>query len=422
MMVCYSSKVYLDCTHTYNSGLNTGIQRVVKNIVKNIKELEDEFGLEIIPITAQNNTYLKFDTFPHVNKKNNSLKVLLKNKYIKFRALLSKILPKKIYDILYSPRLNIYLSTTIDKLLFSKKINIENEVQLQANDTLILMDAIWLHNDYSELAKLKKAGVKIVAIIYDIIPISHSQFCAIDLTIFLKDWYKKAYKYIDGYICISESVKDDIFEYIQQNIDKNIDMKKFDYFYLGAKFTQNNDISNVPQSFKQIFDSSDTYLSVSTIEPRKNHKYILDCFDALWENNIDVKYVIVRKIGWEVDSLVKRIKSHKEYNKRLFLLTDVNDARLIYAYKNSTALVFASFIEGFGLPIVESLFYKLPVLASNIPIHKEIGKDNISYFDLTDSNSLFSIIKNKNIKQVDNFIWQDWYQSTKELILKSRGF
>ncbi len=414
------NKIYLDCTHTYNSGLNTGIQRVVKNIVKNIPQVSKELGIEIIPVVSISNQYYSFDAFSEGNKKSNNLKLFLKKAYVAMRAFLDFILPKKLSKTLYNPSIGIFINKLTDKILFSKKIDADKLVSLESNDILILIDSTWLNNNYKQLGHLKQKSVKIVAVIYDIIPISHPEFCNIDITASLQDWYKKATKFIDGYIAISESVKEDTYRYIQNNINSNIDKKKFDYFYLGTNFSTEYDEKKVPDTFKNHFKNPNTYLTVSTIEPRKNHSYILDTFDRLWESNEDATYIMIGRIGWNTESLIKRVKSHKEYNKRLFLLEDIDDNSLVYAYKNSKALIFASHIEGFGLPIIESLFYKLPVLASNTPIHREIAKENATYFDLADTHSLLSIIKSQNIKPVNDFIWQDWFQSTKELILKSK--
>ena len=415
-------KIYLDCTHTYNSGLKTGIQRVVKNIVKHIPQVQEDLNMQIIPVVSKNDTYFKFDTFPEIKDKKNIIKVILKNFYIKFRSMLSYILPKTMSEMLYTPKVNVFLSTQVDKFLFAKKIDNINQVTLNSDDTLILMDAIWLHNDYKKFQKLKKNRIKIIAIVYDMIPISHPQFCTVDLTNFLKDWYQNATEYIDGYIAISKSVQAEVHNYIKENIKPDIGYEKFDYFYLGSQFENKNIEGNISLSFQEIFTQNNTYLSVSTIEPRKNYEYTLDTFEKLWKDGFDVKYVIIGRIGWKVESLIERIKSHKEYNKKLFLLNNVNDTELVYAYKNAKALIFASYIEGFGLPIIESLFYKLPVLASDIAVHREIGQERINYFDLSDSNSLLSIIKNKKIKNVASFFWQNWEKSTKELILKSEVF
>ncbi|MFA6136897.1 MAG: glycosyltransferase family 1 protein [Sulfurimonas sp.] len=414
------NKIYLDCTDTYNYELNTGIQRVVRSIVKNIPQVAKELNIDIIPVVSMSNEYYAFDTFPNTNKRNNHLKLFLKNAYISTRGLLEFILPSKLSNLLYNPNIGIFLNKLTNKILFSKKIKSDNLVTLKANDILILIDSIWLNNNYEQLKNLKQKNVKIIALIYDIIPLSHPEFFTKDLIIFFKDWYEKATKYMDGYIAISESVKEDIYRYIQNNINPNIEKEKFDYFYLGTNFSTEYDENKVPDSFKNHFKSPNTYLTVSTIEPRKNHSYILDTFDTLWNNNEDVSYVIIGRIGWNTESLIERIKSHKEYNKKLFLLSDVDDNSLVYAYQNSKALIFASYAEGFGLPIIESFYYKLPVLVSDTPIHREIAKENASYFDLLDTHSLLSIIKNQNIKPVNDFIWQDWHQSTKELILKSK--
>jgi len=417
-----TNKIYLDCTHTYNSGLNTGIQRVVKNTVKNIPFVSKELDVEIIPVVSISNQYRTFDKFPKIVRKNNDLKLLLKKLYIKIRSVLILILPKKAHTMLLSPSISILLNKIVDKILFAKKITTDRTIILNPNDILILIDTTWLNNNYKQLKQLHDRKVKIVAVIYDIIPIEYPHFCTMDLTLALKDWYIKTVKYIDAYISISHSVKNDIFEYIKNNINNKIEPNKFDYFYLGADVKTFYNLEKVPKEIKKIFTISNTYLTVSTIEPRKNHKYILDVFDTLWKQGKEVKYVIVGRIGWNMSDFIKRIKQHKQYNKRLFLLTDIDDDSLIYAYKNSKALIFASYAEGFGLPIVESLFYQLPVLASSTPIHKEIGGENITYFHLSDSNSLLSIIsgKVKVIIPKTNFQWQSWQQSAKALILKCK--
>lgn len=404
--------IYLDCTHTYNSGLNTGIQRVVKNIVKNIPQVAKETQTNIIPVVSVSNKYYTFDVFPAINKKNNSVKLFLKSIYIKTRAFLDFILPSQLSNLIYNPNIGIFLNKLTDKILFSKKISTDRQVILQQNDILILIDATWLNNNYKQLTELKSKRVKIVVLIYDIVALVHPEFCTVDVAIASKDWYEKAVKYIDGYIAISKSVKEEIQACLKKG--------NFDYFYLGTDFSTDYNEADVSLEFKNFFKNKNTYLTVSTIEPRKNHAYILDTFDILWSNDEDVTYIMIGREGWNTKSLINRIKTHKQYNKKLFLLTEVDDNALVYAYKNAKALLFASHAEGFGLPIIESLFYRLPVIASDIPIHREIGGENILYFDLSNPKSLLSILQTVKIKPVKDFTWHNWYQSTKELIQKSK--
>jgi len=405
--------IYIDCTHTYNSGLNTGIQRVVRNIATHIPSVSSELNIAIDCVILRDHQYYKFTTFPEINPKNNKIKNKLKSFYTTFRDLL----PSSIAKYLYSPTFIGKLNKLIDRLLFYKAPKEQNPVIFNENDIILFIDTTWLNNDYKTLASLKSKKVKLITLIYDIIPITHSQFCTKDLTNILVDWYKNSTPYIDSYIAISNTVKEDLYDYIKTNHNQNINKDRFDYFYLGSDFNPKQ--KDISQNLKNIFESQNIYLTVSTIEPRKNHKYILDTFELLWSNNIDVKYVMIGRVGWNSDEFITKIKTHKEYNKRVFLLSDINDTELVYAYHHSKALIFASYIEGFGLPIIESLYNNLQVLCSDIKIHREIAKDFVTYFNLEDKKSLFNIIINDNFnKDIDNFNLYSWKDSAKDLITK----
>lgn len=416
------NKIYLDCTHTYNSGQNTGIQRVVKNIVQNRFEVSKLFGIEIVPVVFYNKEYKKFDRFPDIRATSSIKKYKVKNILKKvlsfFRKFFSKV--KVIDDFLHNPKFILKLNSYYERVFVSYHVE-DEKVEFSQNDILLFLDATWLNSEYKFYESLKnRYGIKIVATIYDLIPINQSQFCSVDLTLTLKDWFEKSINLVDAYIGISKFVQKECYEYIKNSLNSDVLESKFDYFYLGANL-KDFDLSKVDirDDFKELFKTKNVFITVSTIEPRKNHKYIVDSFDKLWENGVDVRYVIIGKVGWEVDDFISRVKNHKEYNSRLFLLENIDDEHLLYAYKNSKALIFASFIEGFGLPIIESLHNKLQVLASDIGVHREIGRDFVSYFNLNDINSLIKLIEDDNFnKNIDDFKWISWEESAKDLVEK----
>lgn len=416
------NKIYLDCTHTYNSGQNTGIQRVVKNIVQNRFEVSKLFGIEIVPVVFYNKEYKKFDRFPDIRATSSIKKYKVKNILKKvlsfFRKFFSKV--KVIDDFLHNPKFILKLNSYYERVFVSYHVE-DEKVEFSQNDILLFLDATWLNSEYKFYESLKnRYGIKIVATIYDLIPINQSQFCSVDLTLTLKDWFEKSINLVDAYIGISKFVQKECYEYIKNSLNSDVLESKFDYFYLGANL-KDFDLSKVDirDDFKELFKTKNVFITVSTIEPRKNHKYIVDSFDKLWEKGVDVRYVIIGKVGWEVDDFISRVKNHKEYNSRLFLLENIDDEHLLYAYKNSKALIFASFIEGFGLPIIESLHNKLQVLASDIGVHREIGRDFVSYFNLNDINSLIKLIEDDNFnKNIDDFKWISWEESAKDLVEK----
>ena len=75
--------------------------------------------------------------------------------------------------------------------------------------------------------------------------------------------------------------------------------------------------------------------------------------------------------------------------------------QVLYYFSNSVMYVFPSLDEGFGIPLIEALKLKAPVICSNIPIFKEIGQDSVLYFEKQDETALYDkmkeLIKNKDL-------------------------
>ena len=137
----------------------------------------------------------------------------------------------------------------------------------------------------------------------------------------------------------------------------------------------------------------------------------------------------VGKCGWQNDSLLARIKKHQRYGKTLFLWNDLGDDELAFCYQHAQMLLFASYAEGFGLPIIEGLHFGLPVMASDIPVHREVGKKNIEYFDLSDCSDL---VRKIEVKEREGFAdandalviqpWNNWKQSAHSLMRQVAAF
>jgi hypothetical protein len=100
----------------------------------------------------------------------------------------------------------------------------------------------------------------------------------------------------------------------------------------------------------------------------------------LWRDGFDVRYAIVGRYGWSCQALAQRIRAHPEFDRRLFWFDAASDGDLDLLMSRAHALVYPSLAEGFGLPIVESARYRLPVIASDIPVFREIGGEGLSYF------------------------------------------
>ena len=162
---------------------------------------------------------------------------------------------------------------------------------------------------------------------------------------------------------------------------------------------------------------------VGTLEPRKGHSQVLEAFDLLWQRKIDVKLIIVGREGWKVDELIIKLKSHPENSNRLFWLSDIDDSRLGEIYSEADAIIFPSYGEGFGLPLVEAALHEKPIIARNLAIFNEVAGDCAYYFDANDAEQLFEAMQswielykeNKHPKTA-NMTWLTWKQSAEQLL------
>jgi len=386
-------KIFVDCSYlSTHQELNTGIQRVVRKIIENLELLIGEKKeFKIILVNISNGEFFK------LSKKNIEHKVLTK------------------FDI------NI---EKVGKALERQGILKREKLTISKDDILLLLDSTWYDNIWPTVKSVKLNGAKVVAVIYDLIPITNPEFCDDFLAKVFKRWFEESLNYVDGYICISKTVEEDLISFLYKNFPNRAKEKDYDYFLLGNDFNYKDLNKFIIRDKLNNILKQDTYLIVSTIEPRKNHKYLLDVFDILWSKSININLLIMGRVGWKVEDIINRIQNHKLLNKNLFYFTDINDKELQHCYEKSKMLLFPSVIEGFGLPIIEALSNNLPVLASDIPIHREVGKNNIGYFDILNVNSLVEKIVDIETNSIPNnlivkkFKWLSWKDSAEMLLKK----
>lgn len=447
-------KIFIDCSYlSKHVELNTGIQRVVRKVTEYFFELAEQYQKEIVLVNIANGAFEKIEPsmlYPqplsvaqsketHATKVKFSLKNYLKDIYKALRTLFLALFPfDSVRNFLFAPREKFGLSYIIN-LFFLKPLKfLINSVKkkspphapqllVEQGDVLLLLDSTWYMNIWPSVASFKDKGGMVVAVAYDIIPISHPQFCDDFLAQVFKDWFYDSLKYVDGYIAISNTIKAGLQEFLQNEFKEKIASKKFDYFLLGSDVEKKQaETLKVREELKKSFHSSTSlYLTVCTIEPRKNHTYLLDAFDALWKEDVDVSLCLVGKIGWKVEEIVNRIKTHSMFGKKLFMYNDLVDTELQYCYKHAKMLLFPSIVEGFGLPIVEALSHGLPVLASDTAVHREVGGEQIGYFDLQNTQDLKNQIQDieqsgipESFIPPKNYKWMSWRESSQMLLEK----
>jgi glycosyltransferase involved in cell wall biosynthesis len=433
----------IECTYVYEHPQdNSGIQRVVRNIIRELGAQQPE--VECVPVMMNGGQlYRVLSLAPLAVDLNATRRQALivkldhaRNRYWWWHSRLERLRPfrdaKIARRLLYWPckLASLAISLPLRGLLWLNR-NAQPApqravpLQAQPGDQLVLLDSSW-HADIFPLAeKLKRQGVGIVSVIYDLIPLTHPQFCDAGLVKVFDSWFDWIAKTADGFMAISKTISDQVDAEIERRLGKVEAAKRWHgHFHLGSELDLLRDEARLNPDLQRMFgDPAPVYLMVSTIEPRKNHAYLMDAFERLWAQGSNARLCIIGKIGWKCEALVERIKQHPQWGKRLFMFNRINDKGLEFAYANARALVFPSYVEGFGLPLVEAMQRGLPAMASDIPVFREIGGEFMAYFDLADPQSLADRVLQFEstgsfpaLRPVCDWQWIGWREASQQLI------
>ena len=137
------------------------------------------------------------------------------------------------------------------------------------------------------------------------------------------------------------------------------------------------------------------FLMLSTIEPRKNHWMILQVWRRLIERlgTAAPRLVIVGRRGWECENVLDMLDRSDVLRGYVLDKNQCSDAEVKTHLYHCTALLFPSFVEGYGLPLVEALSMGVPAIASDLPVFHEIAGDVPEYLDPLDGLGWMSRIE-----------------------------
>ncbi len=229
----------------------------------------------------------------------------------------------------------------------------------------------------------------------------------------LKETAKKAQKII----AVSEATKQEIIDHLPVTKEKVI----VTYEGVDAKISKAND----KDLKKYHVSKSDKYfLYVGNAYPHKNGERLLEAFSKVISDNPEVKLVMVGKMNYFYERLKQKSQSLNLQNSVIFTGA-VADEELSALYKNAQALVLPSLMEGFGLPGLEAMQQGCLVIASEIPVFKEIYKDAAIYFNPLDIQQLndtmqkvlaekesFDALQERGLKISKQFSWKIMAEQT----------
>ena len=128
------------------------------------------------------------------------------------------------------------------------------------------------------------------------------------------------------------------------------------------------------------------FVMLGTIEPRKNHLLLLNVWRALVQRDGEraPRLVIVGQRGWECEQVLDLLDRCEALRGFVLERQGCDDTELATLLAHAQALLFPSFAEGYGMPMVEALAAGVPVLASDLPVFREVAGDVPEYLDPLD--------------------------------------
>ncbi|HJQ57902.1 MAG TPA: glycosyltransferase family 1 protein [Vineibacter sp.] len=137
------------------------------------------------------------------------------------------------------------------------------------------------------------------------------------------------------------------------------------------------------------------FVAIGTIEPRKNLAFLLQVWNRWMRGGAPrrARLVIVGRRGWENENVVDLLERSAGLASTVIEVATLGDAAMVALLKGANALLAPSLVEGYGLPVAEALALGVPVIASGIDAHREVGGAFVDYVGPTDGLGWISALE-----------------------------
>lgn len=345
-------KIYIDVTVLTLATFVTGIQRVTREIAVRLIQDRGE-NIVLLHYNARENIYHRID-----NKK--FCDFYLKGKGVK------------------------------NKMITAQKVPWE---EIGKDCIFFDLDAAWMCRVKRSwlLPRIKAQGAGIIAHIYDIISITHPQYCLQRGVYNFMDYIGAHLQYADKIIVNAAATTAEL----QKLADRmQVALPECKVVPLGANFGKGKPMAEeeVSEELRKVVQDGPYILMVGTVEPRKNHKLLLEAYNQGLKQ-MGYNIVFAGYLGWNMEAFAEKLHAHPDFGKGVFHLEGLNDKAIGYLYQHAEFLAFCSYTEGFGLPLIEGICRGTPVIAADIPVSREVAGEYCLWFEQDNPAQLCEIVR-----------------------------
>lgn len=225
-------------------------------------------------------------------------------------------------------------------------------------------------------AILRAEGARFVTLVHDVIPLTHPEFARPQGAEEHLKRVRTIDRYADGIIGNSQATIDALARYLTRGLDDRvIRVAHFGADAPDMVVTENHAVPDRPY-----------FVYISTIEPRKNHLLLLNVWRRLVERlgESAPMLVLIGRRGWENENVVDMLERADILRGHVVEAGSVPDNEMNALVAGARAMLMPSFVEGYGMPVIETLSAGVPVICSDILAHREVGGDAPDYLDPLD--------------------------------------
>ena len=439
-------RIFIDCSFIDFTRQPTGIPRVVLKYIEAGYRWGEENGVDVVPVVVTKEGVFPVRPLPGA-KPSPSAKSYVHGRIsdkIDGKAAAASL--REAESALRAALIQAGVPWGVDGLeaglgeLFSKLAkggeSAALKIEPQRGDAFFF-PAYWHDLDPQLISKLRNDGAKVFILIHDILPITFAKFYQTPWRERFADNLLAAVRNADGLLAVSKYTADGVKEFARR---KRASLDHVEVVHNGYDPLVEDDVLKAQidrgdfhsalgrERHVDFFTKHQPYLMVGTIEPKKGHVPVIESFERMWREGLTRELVLIGRQGWMFEDVVRRIETSESYGSKLLWFDDLDDTDLYIAYKSSRALVFASYAEGFGIPMIEAAMSGTPVLCYETEVAREVAGDFGMFYSGYDQLK-HHIDRMEDLAQFENeknalrtCSWPTWKETGEKLFnhLKSR--
>ena len=285
----------------------------------------------------------------------------------------------QLFDMLLepgSPQKRAMIRLAFDSILQRQRHNVTGWHYLNVGHTGL--------NWPSHLSWINRTGVRPIYFAHDLIPLSHPEYCRQGES---EKHFKRVLTMLLNGAGIIANSRDTLIELEAfSKLRRQGPMPPTLVAPLGVDSYSFAINEGGGESALSVLPARPYFIMIGTIEGRKNHLLLLNLWTELAKRlgRACPQLVIIGQRGWESEQAIDMLDRSDALKGHVIELSRCDDDALRAYIRGARALLFPSFAEGYGLPLVEALGEGTPVIASDLAVFRELAGGIPDYFSPLD--------------------------------------